>query len=86
MVAGSFSVLFSSPNGVNHKRNEENEIEQYSDEVITLRNFLATSMSMDIKKIIYDSGINSFIMGDILMSLADARNRYDYSCSEMANA
>ncbi|TDW47354.1 hypothetical protein EV144_105377 [Flavobacterium sp. 270] len=80
MIAGCFSVFF---NADDNKRNEEIEIEKYSDEVIMLRDFLSTSMSMDIKKIMYNSSINSFIIGDILMSIEDARGRYNHSYSKV---
>lgn len=61
----------------NNKKKEKTETEQYTDEVIMLRNFLSTSLPMDINKIIYDSSTSSFIIDkDVVMPLEQARDHY----------
>ncbi|KUJ61797.1 hypothetical protein AR687_11300 [Flavobacteriaceae bacterium CRH] len=66
----------------NKKDTEQPVIEQYTDDVIMLRKFLSTSLHIDINKIIYDSGISSFIIdGDVVMPIEEARDHYsDSSC------
>ncbi len=73
-----FTQLFIQCTSADNKDAYKKETEQYGEEIITLRNFLAESLSMDIKKITYDLNENAFIIdGDVVMPLDQARGNYD---------
>ncbi|PIF31162.1 hypothetical protein CLU81_1643 [Flavobacterium sp. 9] len=78
IIAFCSSQLFIQCTSDDNKKNTgKTETEQYTDEVIMLRNFLSTSLPIDINKIIYDSTISSFIIdGDVIMPLEQARGHY----------
>lgn len=78
IMAFCFSQFFIQCSSDDSKEIEEKTIvEQFTDEVIELRNFLSTSLSIDVDKIIYDSGISSFIIDrDVVMPIEQARNHY----------
>ncbi|WP_264534862.1 M57 family metalloprotease [Flavobacterium sp. N1736] len=81
MIAICLSQFFIQCSSDDNKGIEEKPIaEQYTDEIILLRNFLAESLHGDIEKIIYDSKENAFIIDkDVVMPLQQARDRYNES-------
>lgn len=83
LIALCLSQLFIQCSTDDNKVIEEKiAAEQYTDEVILLRDFLSKSLPMDIKKIIYDSDLSAFIIdGDVLMPLEQARGHYSHSNS-----
>lgn len=87
LIALCLSQLFIQCNTDDNKVIEEKIVaEQYTDEVILLRDFLSKSLPMDIKKIIYDSDLSAFtIDGDVLMPLEQARGHYSHSILENTN-
>jgi hypothetical protein len=87
LIVFCFSQLFIQCSNDDNKEIEvKTAMEQYTGEVNLLRNFLSTSIPMEIKKIIYNSDRKDFIIdGDILMSLEDARDHFNHSNSKITN-
>jgi|GEM_PF-1222886 len=61
-----------------NKETVQKPVENYSEEINLLREFLSTSRHYNIKKIVYDSERTVFIIdGDMLISLEDVRSDYN---------
>lgn len=81
VVALCFSQFFiQCSNDDNNRISEKVMKEQETNEIALLRNFLSTSLPMNINKIIYDSNTSTFIIdGDVVMPLEHARDHYSHS-------
>lgn len=84
IITFCFSQLFIQCSTDDNKEIEKKIMTgQEASEISQLRSFLSTSMKTDITKIIYDLDMGGFIIdGDVLMTLEDARDRYNYSNSK----
>lgn len=57
---------------------EEEIDEEIYEEIIKLKKFISESRGIDIKEIIYSSGIKGFVIfGDVVLLLEDVREQFD---------
>lgn len=86
LIAFCLSLFFIQCNSDDNKIEEKVIAEKETTEISLLRNYLSASFGLEIKKIIYDSSITTFVIdGDMLMSLEDARERLNQSNSEITS-
>lgn len=86
MIALCFSQLFIQCSNDDRMEDKKMVTEQETTEISELKNFLSTSLRMDLNKIIYDSKMNSFIIdGDMLISFEDAKDRLNHARLKTTN-
>jgi hypothetical protein len=86
LVALCLSQFVIQCSNDDNKKKEAKTTENYSEEVIMLRNFLSKSINTDLKYIMYDSKTNNFIIGgDARISLEDARVRLNNANSKFTS-